>query len=158
MVGLSTMYLSAYDPATHTQVNLHGGFTPEVFERAAEEAERFLAEARRGGAVARWLVIVSPGSDTPNAAQRKRIAAIKDQSGPLQIATVATSVVHRGVLTALQWLAPNRPSQQVVAVATVEEGIAWHEGMAGRPLPVLRKLAAQVLAEAARQGKARRTG
>jgi hypothetical protein len=154
------MYVSAYDPMTHTQVNLHGrgSFSPEAFERAAEEAERFLGEAQRRGAVARWLAIVSPECETPNAAQRKRIAEIKDQGGPVHIATVATSLIHRGVMTALQWLAPHRPGQHVVTVSTVEEGLTWHENMAGRPLPVLRKLTAQVTAEAGRQGNSRLAG
>jgi hypothetical protein len=154
------MYVCAYDPVTLTQVNLHGhgSFSPEVFERAAGDAERFVDDARRRGAVACWLVVIRPESEAPNATQRKRMAEIKSRFGPLRVTTVATSLVHRGVLTALKWLAPHRPGQHVVTASTVEEALTWHESMAGGSLPVLRELTAQVLAEAARQAKSRLAG
>ena len=70
------------------------------------------------------LLVAERGNPPPNARWRQQIAEASKAYPPnCAFALVSESVLVRGVLTAINWLRP--PTYDVIAVATVDEALAW---------------------------------
>jgi hypothetical protein len=103
--------------------------------------------AGRDGAV---VLVVDDKNPPPSAAWRKKIA---DSSAHLKskpvFALVSTSVLVRGVVTAINWIRP--PSYAHAVASTPQEAFQWAERQLGRSLPFERLYAqARSLAQASR--------
>jgi hypothetical protein len=85
------------------------------------------------------ILVVDPGSPSPNAHWRKRIAdASKDVKPPAYFALVSTSAIVRGVVTAINWIRP--PPYEFNVVTTFAAAVHWMEGKRGVKLPAFREL------------------
>ncbi|MBK7398218.1 MAG: hypothetical protein IPJ34_18480 [Myxococcales bacterium] len=135
------MFAFAYEPLSGTAVFHFSGSskTDADFERylAAVDQLDTLAGGRADAAV---VTVVEHGNPPPNAKWRQRIAERSRTLHTQAIAVlVSTSPLIRGVMTVLNWLAPQRFREQTVA-STFEEAVEWVERRLPHRGVVLRQL------------------
>jgi hypothetical protein len=89
-----------------------------------------------------FVLVVDPKSPMPDAQWRRRFAEQrKAMVAPFVfIAVVVSSTVARGVMTAMNWLAPDPPHVRSVNHATFDEAARSIELAQGTPAGVLRRL------------------
>jgi hypothetical protein len=135
------MFTFACEENALAMVNVHwpGPWNDESFRKALA-ACRALAE-RTDGQV-RLIMCIKDGAPTPNASQRKAIAAITQASRNICCALVTRSHLHRAVMTAVTWMNTDLRERQV-ACATFEEACAWMAKLTGADSTVLRLLLAE---------------
>ncbi len=135
------MYTFALDAGASALVGLKSGgiCTDADYERLIDAHRRFWAEASTSN-MPKLLLVIDPGQKPPDPRWRQRMAAIRDQSREFRSAIVTSSMVERGVLTALTWLRPASLGQKVVAMGTFDEAVAWFEAEVGGCSPLLRAL------------------
>jgi hypothetical protein len=142
------MYTFALDARASAFVGLKSGAscTDLDYERLIDAHRRFWAEASTGS-MAKLVLVIDPGQKPPSPRWRQRMAAIRDQSRPFRSAIVTSSLVERGVITALTWLRPAGPEQKIVAMGTFDEAVAWFEAEVGGCSTLLRSLYAKAREE-----------
>jgi hypothetical protein len=92
------------------------------------------------------ILIVDEGNPAPTAAQRKRIAEETANIGAeASFAVVTSSMLIRGVVTAINWLRP--PKYGVLVTGSFSEAVQWAERRRGEPLPALHELQTRARAD-----------
>jgi len=115
-------YANPYDPADYA--GYHAAFV------------RLVAAARTQGRPVVLMVNLEDGYPQANAVQRKNIgeawAKVPDIGGV--IAIVTTSVVIRGIITAIEWFMKNTPNRRETrAFARASDAVAWLAEQSGMP-------------------------
>jgi hypothetical protein len=89
--------------------------------------------------------VAEPGNPPPNAAQRRRIAeeTKRFHTRPL-FALVSTSMLMRGVVTAINWIRP--PAYEFATFDSFNAAVAWVESHRGRKVATATKLLAEARA------------
>jgi hypothetical protein len=110
---------------------------------------------RRGRELARpiaMIFVVGPDNPAPDAYWRRRFAEQRKTFGSphVYLSMVTQSAIMRGVLTAMNWIAPEPPNMTSATHATFEESAAWVEVQQGTPRTVLRALLADAQANGRR--------
>jgi hypothetical protein len=113
------------------RVTWEGVITSGVLDAYFAHLDQALARQERIGVV----TDVRP-SEAPGPAERKRIAAeLLERDGALRafvvMAVVLPNQFHRGVLTAINWLAP--PPYPQRAFVELDDGVAWVTRMLDAP-------------------------
>src|SRR5689334_13829062 len=139
------MYSFAYDKPSATLVGIYsGGSSADAdFESDQAAGNRLVEEAARSKLAAVWIVVMEAGHRRPTASQRRIIVEGRkttDASVPLYLAIVNPSVLIRGFVNAVNWIAPLSPSQTICCVPTFDHALLWAEKQRGELLPVLRTL------------------
>jgi hypothetical protein len=111
------------------------------FERYLASIKR-LDESCKGREFPAGILVSDAGNPPPNAAWRRRIAeeTRRFTSRPL-FALVSTSVIVRGVVTAINWIRP--PSYDFASFDTFDAAVAWVESRRGRKVAIASKLLAE---------------
>ena len=106
---------------------------------------RRLDEACRGRELPAGILVADPGNPPPNATWRRRIA---DETRSLAtrplFAMVTTSLVLRGVVTAINWIRP--PPYEFATFERFDDALAWVEARRGRKLAIGQRLLAEARA------------
>jgi hypothetical protein len=134
------MYTSAADYRSSCLVGLHSGPSSgeDDFRKSFEAIEAI--NERAGAALGVILLVIDEGDHIPTSRWRRKFAELRRGSRPYRLAFITESKLARGVITAIDWLQPPEPAQQVKAWPTVREGIAWIEHERGQPMPILQRL------------------
>jgi hypothetical protein len=109
-----------------------------------------MAELDRSGREHRhsiaFVYLVSRDNPAPDAYWRRRFAEQRKTFGSpgVFLSIVTRSPVMRGVLTAMNWIAPQPPGMTSVTHATFEECAEWIERVQGTPRSVLSRLRDEV--------------
>ncbi|HEY4015768.1 MAG TPA: hypothetical protein VGM06_20650 [Polyangiaceae bacterium] len=152
------MYTFAYDPWTSTLVGLKSGgtCTDGDYQRLLDSTNELWAQAL-AVSVATFVLVIDRDQPPPGPRWRQRLAAARPPSKPFRSVIVTSSIVERGVITAIHWLRPPAPGQEIVSLATFEEAITWLEAKGGGgPLPILRTLYEKARAQAQSEAGAAR--
>jgi hypothetical protein len=139
------VYAFAYDRASSSLVGLQAGdgCTDADYQRIIDSSSQLWAEAS-AAPFATFVHVVDPGQEAPSPSWRRRLADSRPATLSLRNVIVTSSFVHRGVLTAINWLRPPAPGQKIVPLATFEAAVAWVEAeRGGQPFPILRTLYAK---------------
>jgi hypothetical protein len=138
------MYVFGYDRETSTLVGAKIGepCTDSDYESIVESTTRLVVDAP-ANALACFVLVIDPGQPPPSPVWRKRLAQARAPSKAFRIVIVSSSIVERGIVTAIHWLRPPAPGQKVVSRATFEEAVAWLEAEGG-PRPILHALYADL--------------
>ncbi len=140
------MFLSVFDPAYALRVSRVGPPSDRTdLDSVSRSIETFDRETMRTVRPPVHFLLVEDAIET-NAADRKRFAqvAMGLKAPRLVFALVTGSMIHRGTLKAVTWLAPPPPGHRVDAFATIAEAQAWVESEIEGPLPALLALIARV--------------
>ena len=88
------------------------------------------------------VIVVESGAERPNANWRRKLAEQRKQYRATDrcLIMVTSSVLFRGVLTAVNWLAPPGPNERNFVTASLAQGVAQAEAWRGEPIPLLRRL------------------
>jgi hypothetical protein len=146
------MYVFAYDPKASTLVGAKVGepCTDHDYELIIESVTRLVVETPANG-VACFVLVIDPEQPPPGAVWRKRLAQARTTTKAFRFAIVSSSLAEIGTETAIRWLRPPAPGQEVATLPTFPEAVAWLEAQAG-PKPSLRALYARVREQAQRAG------
>jgi hypothetical protein len=138
------VYAFAYDRRSSTLVGIKGGevSTGVDYQSLIDSINQLWAEAS-ATPFATFVLVIDPGQETPSPLWRQRIAEARTTTQPFRIVIVTSSVVMRGVMTAINWIRPNGAGQKTVSRATLEETIAWLEAEGGRARPIVPTLYAK---------------
>jgi hypothetical protein len=140
------MFASLFDPAHALRVSRVGPPSDRTdLDSVSRTIESFDRETLRTVRPPVHLLLVEDAIET-NAADRKRFAqvAMGLKAPRLVFALVTASMLHRGTLKAVTWLAPPPPGHRVDAFASLAEARVWIESTIREPLPTILELAAQV--------------
>lgn len=146
------MFTYAFDPPSGSVVCLFSGETNDDadFVRYLAAID-FLDETAAGRDDCVVITLVEAGNPPPNAKWRQKIGERSKTLRTKAIATlVSSSPVIRGVMTVLNWLAPDRFREQGV-VSTFDEALAWIEERRPGRKALLRSLLADARTEATRR-------
>jgi hypothetical protein len=91
------------------------------------------------------MIVVGPHRPRPNPAWRQRLTNVRKDLpvvGDLTV-LVTTSLVARGVMTAMYWLAPPAPGTEVSAHPTMASAAAWLDQRRPGTSPILTELVAR---------------
>jgi hypothetical protein len=98
-----------------------------------------LVTQRRSGIMPAIVIFIDPGRPVPDARWRRRFAHERAGAGPFRCAMVTSSVTHRGLMTAVDWIRPPGAEQRMLAFPTLTSARAWLELECNRTLePLLR--------------------
>jgi hypothetical protein len=138
------VYAFAYDRRSSTLVGVKGGdvCTGVDYQSVIDSINQLWAEAS-ATPFATFVLVIDPGQQSPSPLWRQRIAEARTTKQPFRIVIVTSSVVMRGVMTAINWIRPNGEGQKTVSRATLEEAIAWIEAEGGKARPMLHTLYAK---------------
>ncbi len=131
------------DLRAHVMVaSMAGGQSAVEHERvyaAIEELDRSGREHRRPIAM---VFVVARDNPAPDADWRRRFAEQRKTFGSprIYLSIVTQSAIMRGVLTAMNWIAPQPANMTCVTHGTFEECAAWIERVQGTPAILLRQL------------------
>ncbi|GEM_PF-2670218 len=146
------MFTYAYDEKACIAIFLFTGKDndDEDFVRYLAAVDELDARAN-GRAEAAVLTVVERGNPPPNAAWRKKIGERSRlmKSRPIA-ALVSESPIICGVMTVLNWIAPQRFEESVVT-STFEEAVLWVEARRGARKSVLNLLLREAHADAAKR-------
>jgi hypothetical protein len=143
------MYTFAFDSAGSAFVGLKSGppCTDVDYQRLIDAHGRFWAEASKRS-LPKLVLVIDSGQTPPSPRWRQRMAAIRDQSRPFRSAIVTSSLIERGIITALNWLRPPGFGQKIVSTETFDEAVAWFEVEDGGCSDLLHSLYAKARKEA----------
>ncbi len=134
-------YASSADASLYVGV-YSGTTTDEDYEDCVTSMSAF-EKAQRGHALGIAAILVSDPDVPPvPAGWRKRMAAFNEsvQASSYLLAIVTPSPIIRGILTAINWLAPPKAGQKRVAHETLAQGSSWIEKQRGRSEPEIAEL------------------
>lgn len=118
------MFVHAIDDASATLLAIYvGAKDPDDVNRYAESVARVdrMALAQDRGALI--VVIRDPPYPTPNSADRRRFAQVKDgcRAAPTLLILVTASPILRSTITAVSWLSPQDERYRIQACETFAE-------------------------------------
>jgi hypothetical protein len=149
---LIDMYASRLEEAEGILLSvLWGKNSPEDFDRYEAQWERLdKIGLTRADGTALHIVAFHHIVERPDATQRKRVADMRRRTKtPHPIgALVSESVVARGLLRVIQWIAPPPPHFRLGVFESFEESAQWAEAQMKRSLPMIRGLYQEALFEA----------
>ncbi len=120
-------------------VDSAGACTLDVeYERLLEALQ--LVTQRRPGIMPAIVIFIDPGRPIPDARWRRRFADERGLAGPFRGAIVTDSVVHRGLMTAVDWIRSPAAEQRMLAFPTRASARAWLERECNRELELLTRL------------------
>lgn len=140
------MFRTAFDPATVLRVSRVGPPSSRTdfdeISRCIEASDRETTRASRPPV----HILIVEGAVETNASDRKRFAqvAMNLKAPRLVFALVTTSLIHRGTLRAITWLAPPPSGHSVSAFASLDEARVWIASEIKDDLPSLPLLATRV--------------
>lgn len=143
------MFTYAFDPASGSVVCLFSGDrnSDDDFVRYLVAVD-YLDKTAAGREDCVVITVVDAGNPPPDAKWRQKIG---ERSKTLRThaiaALVSSSPVIRGVMTVLNWLAPDRFREQVV-VSTFDDAVRWIDARRPGRTVLLRRLLADARAEA----------
>jgi hypothetical protein len=153
------MYFSVYDSDQTTLVSITSGkLSDEEWQEFYEDIMRLVDECKRAGKEFILVAIAGPDTERPNASWRRKLAEIRHHSNDAVhrslTALVTSSLLLRGVITALNWIVPKRSKDKIMSVNSFEEAHKWLSKETQRPLAylpdmykaVIQKMNAQSLA------------
>ena len=130
-----------------------GSNTTEDFDRLYSQWERLdrIGAARVGGE-ALHIVAFHNVKERPDATQRSRFAEIRKRTKTAMPigALVSESLMVRGLLRVIQWIAPPPAHLRLGVFDHFEEAASWAEAQMKRSLPTLRTSYREALAEVKR--------
>jgi hypothetical protein len=145
------MFSYAMNKSQGLYVGLYSGNTNEDadYERCLTSMEE-LDAATKGlpqGLLA--VLVTDPGTPGVPPAWRRRMADFNRnvKSSPYFMSIVTMSMVLRGALTLINWLAPPKEGHALVAHADFEQACQWAESVRGTHLPLLSSLLAEARAQ-----------
>jgi hypothetical protein len=148
------MFTYAFDPQTGSVVCLFSGDRNDDadFMRYLAAIDHLdAAAAGRDDCVV--VTVVDAGNPPPDAKWRQKIGERSKTLRTKAIAAlVSSSPVIRGVMTVLNWLAPERFREQAV-VSTFDEALAWIEARRPGRRALLRGLLGDARTEAAQRAR-----
>lgn len=88
------------------------------------------------------FIVVEPNAERPNSTWRRKLAEQRKQykAKDRWLILVTDSLLFRGVLRAVNWLAPPAINERNFVTASIQEGVAQAEAWRGEAIPVLRGL------------------
>lgn len=138
------MFTYAFDPVSGSVVCLFSGADndDDDFVRYLDAVD-YLDKTAAGRDDCVVITVVDEGNPPPNAKWRQKIGERSRTLRTKAISVlVSTSPLIRGVVTVLNWLAPDRFREQTTT-ATFEEGLAWVETRQPGRTVILRRLLLQ---------------
>jgi hypothetical protein len=149
------MYASRLnEPETFLISVFWGSNTAADFERFVSQWERLdQLGATRSDGVGLHIVAFHNIKERPDANQRKRFADIRKRTRTAMPvgALVSESVMVRGLLRVIQWIAPPPAHFRLGVFEHFEEAASWSEAHLRRDLPTLRDSYQEALTEARRE-------
>jgi hypothetical protein len=138
------VYAFAYDREASTLVGVTGGeaCSDADYQRIIDSTAQLWAQVS-AAPFASFILVIDPGQDAPSPRWRQRIAAARPKTQPFRTVIVTSSIVARGVLTAINWLRPPAVGQKIISLSTFEEAVDWLEAEGLRPCPILHTLYAK---------------
>jgi hypothetical protein len=149
------MYSFGYDKSKGLLVGLHTGggevdldADADIYIQTLKQLEMDNPFLRVGVAS---IIVVEDGYPRPNANIRKRLAEIRSATKVLfYFSLVTSSVLARGVVTALNWIQPSPPNCFTVTHPDFQSAVRWVEQKRGQKEPSLVDLYAKACARAGR--------
>jgi hypothetical protein len=123
------MYFSVYQPSQTTLLTLSGGKLSEAdWQQLYEDVLCLMKDSRQARRTMMMIAISQNDAERPNATWRRRFAELRNQSQ--QIPSVLTAIVTqslliRGIITAINWIVPAKPTEHTIAVNSFEEAHVW---------------------------------
>ena len=108
------------------------------YERTLEALN--LVTRRRVGILPAIVIFIDPRRPIPDARWRRRFAHERAGAGAFRCAMVTDSIVHRGLMTAIDWIRPPATEQRMLAFPTLPSARAWLELECNRKLELLMRL------------------
>jgi hypothetical protein len=137
--------------------SMAGGQTTAEHERVYAAIAALDRSGRGRNAPIGFVYLVARDNPAPDAYWRRRFAEQRKTFGSprVYLSIVSQSALIRGVLTAMNWIAPQPANMTSVTHATFEECATWIEREQGTSPAVLRRLRDEALPPA---GDAERAG
>lgn len=121
------------------------------YERLLEALH--LVTPRRRGIMPAIVIFIDPGRPVPDARWRRRFAHERALAGPFRGALVTDSIVHRGLMTAVDWVRSPAAEQRMLAFPTLAGARVWLERECKRELELLTRLYSEARTLAIHQSK-----
>jgi hypothetical protein len=149
------MFSHAYDPQDALLVGVWSGptNTDADYDNYLAAFERLCSEGKDHEHGVVTLLVLDPDNPRPDPVQRQRIAAAREAVNVKLdlVGLVTTSVVMRGVITAIRWITSADPRRDDAPHATFEEAVRWAERRRGAPLASAHSLYARARSMTARK-------
>lgn len=143
MLVASSMYAHASDESGSVLIGVFSGPTvDEHYAQSLVEMKRVDRSAASRGLPFVYVCVVDKDVARPPAVWRKRFSDANSgvESSRFYFVMVTTSMLIRGVFTAVNWLTAKREGQQYAVVSDIEEARRWLEAQHGIALPGLTSL------------------
>lgn len=131
------------DLRTHVMIaSMSGGQTSAEHQRVYTGIETLDRSGRELGQPIAMVFLVARDNPAPDADWRRRFAEQRKTFGSprVYLSIVTRSPIMRGVLTAMNWIAPQPPNMTSETHATFEECADWVERVQGTSRIALRRL------------------
>jgi hypothetical protein len=115
-----------------------------------DDVTRMMEDAIRAKQDFILVSISNTNAERPNASWRRKFAELRTKNDQLPRALsviVTSSLLLRGVMTAINWVIPAKAKEKTIAVDTFEEGLVWLRNETERPLHYLHGMHRECLAK-----------
>ena len=143
------MYCSVYQPSQTTLLCLSEGTLSDAdWQRIYNDVVRLLQDSKQAQRDM-LMVAIAHNTERPNATWRRKLAELRNQNQqiPRILSVIVTpSLLLRGIITAMNWIVPAKPTEQTIAADNFEEAHAWLRQKTQDPLDYLIEMHQQCLA------------